>query len=109
MSAGMEFPAEAVGNHAGVVSDTSEEIARARTAVGAVTMDSQAYGQFCQFLPTMLSPLFGIATEAMDDAVEALAETALKLHATASDMTATDTGSARGLSAAAATRPDLPL
>lgn len=109
MSAGVEFPAEAVLRHAGEVSAASGEMARARAAAGEVTMDSQAYGQLCQFLPALLSPLFGGAAEVMNDAVDALGETALKLRGTASEMTATDTGSARRLDAAAGPGLDLPL
>lgn len=109
MSSGVEFPAEAVLRHSDAVSGASDEMAQARAAVGVVTMDSQAYGQLCQFLPGLLSPLFGLATEVMNDAVEALGETALKLHATASGMTATDVGSAGRLDAAAGPGLELPL
>lgn len=109
MSAGVQFPADAVLQHAGAVSGVSDEMAQARAAVGQVVMDSQAYGQLCQFLPTLLSPLFGDATEVMNDAVEALGETALKLRATASTMTATDAGSAGHLKAAGTPTGDLPL
>ncbi|GGK95967.1 type VII secretion target [Mangrovihabitans endophyticus] len=109
MSSGVQFPADAVLRHATAVSGVSEEMAQARAAVDQVVMDSQAYGQLCQFLPTLLSPLFGDATEAMNDAVDALGETALKLRATASTMTATDTGSAEKLTAAASPTIELPL
>jgi hypothetical protein len=44
-----------------------------------------------------LSPIFGSAVEVMNDAVDALGETALKLRATATDMEAADVGSARRL------------
>jgi hypothetical protein len=109
VSAGVEFPADAVLQHAGAVSGVSDEMAQARAAVGQVVMDSQAYGQLCQFLPGMLSPLLGDATEVMNDAVDALGETALKLRATASTMTAADAGSAGNLKAAGTPTIDLPL
>lgn len=109
MSAGVEFPADAVLRHADAVSGVSDEMAQARAAVDQVVMDSQAYGQLCQFLPALLSPLFGDATEVMNDAVEALGETALKLRATASTMTATDDRSAGNLRAAGTPTIDLPL
>ena len=95
--------------HAGAVSGVSDDMAQARGAVGQVTMDSQAYGQLCQFLPTLLSPLFGSATEVMNDAVESLGETALKLRTTASAMTTTDAGSAGNLKAAGTPTIELPL
>jgi len=109
VSAGVEFPAEAVLQHADAVSEASDAMVQARAAVGEITMDSQAYGQLCQFLPALLSPVFGSASEVMNDAVDALGETALKLRTTASDMTATDAGGARRLTAAAGPGLDLPL
>jgi hypothetical protein len=109
VSAGVEFPAEAVARHAGEVGQASDEMAQARSAVGQIVMDSAAYGELCQFLPALLSPLFGSATEVMNDAVEALGETSLKLRATSSDMTVTDVDSARRLNAAGPASLDLPL
>ncbi len=109
MSEGVEFPAEAVIRHASTVSEASDEMLRARSAAGEVAMDSQAYGQLCQFLPALLSPLFGSATEVMSDAVDALDETSSKLRATATGMNAADAGSARQLNTAATQHLDLPL
>ena len=102
MSAELQFPAESVLLHAAAVSDASDQMTQARSAVREVTMDSRAYGQLCQFLPGLLSPLFGSAVEVMNDAVDALEETALKLRATATDMESADVGSARRLDSAAA-------
>ena len=97
MSAGVRFPAASVLHHAAAVSDASEQLTQARSAVREVSMDGRAYGQLCQFLPGRLSPLFGSAVRAMNDAAEALGETALKLRATAAAMNATDFGIARRL------------
>ena len=72
-------------------------------------MDSQAYGQLCQFLPSLLSRVFGSAVEVMNDAVEALEETALKLRATATDMESADIGSGRRLDNAAGPGRQPPL
>ena len=105
----MEFGAEAVLRHADAVGAASDEMAQARAAVGEVAMDSEAYGQLCQFLPALLSPLFSSAAEVMTEAVDAFEETALKLRATASDMTGTDTASAQRLNTAARPGLDLPL
>ena len=109
MSAGVEFPAASILQHAAAVSETSDRMAQAKSAVREVTMDGQAYGQLCQFLPGLLSPIFGSATEVMNDAVEALEETALKLRATATAMAATDVDSARRLNNAAGPGVELPL
>ncbi|GAA2649801.1 hypothetical protein GCM10010436_76640 [Paractinoplanes durhamensis] len=72
-------------------------------------MDSAAYGQLCQFLPGLLSPVFTGAAEVMADAVEALSETALKLRATAGGMDAADLGSAGRVTDAGGSGPVLPL
>lgn len=109
MSAGVEFPTEAVLEHSTAVHEASLGMAQARAAAGEVVMDSQAYGQLCQFLPALLSPLFGSATGVMNDAADALGETALKLRTTAASMTTTDAGSARRLETAAGPGIDLPL
>ena len=109
MSTGVEFPAESVLRHAASVGAASDQMAQARSAVREVTIDSQAYGQLCQFLPGLLSPLFGSAVEVMNDAVDALGETALKLRETAAAMESTDVASARGLDQATGPGLALPL
>jgi hypothetical protein len=109
MSAGVEFPSSSVLRHAAAVGDASDQMTQARSAVCEVTMDSQAYGQLCQFLPGLLSPLFSIAVDVMNHAVDALAETELKLRATAAAMEAADAGSARRLDRAAGPGTALPL
>ncbi|BCJ53477.1 hypothetical protein Asp14428_49520 [Actinoplanes sp. NBRC 14428] len=109
MSDGIEFLVGSVLGHAGAVSEASGRLAQARSAIGEVTMDSQAYGQLCQFLPGLLSPVFDDAFEVISEAVEALDETAAKLRTTASAMEMTDAGSARRLEGAARPILDLPL
>jgi hypothetical protein len=109
VSAAVEFPAASVLQHAGAVSEASDQMAQARSAVGEVSMNSQAYGQLCQFLPGLLNPLFGSATEVMNEAVDALAETALKLRATATEIEATDVGGANQLNDAGGPGIVLPL
>jgi hypothetical protein len=109
VSAGVEFPAASVLQHATAVSETSDRMAQAKSAVREVTMDGQVYGQLCQFVPGLLSPIFGSAVEVMTDAVDALGETALKLRATATAMEAADVGSARRLDHAAGSGFVLPL
>ena len=109
MSAAVEFPAASVLQHAVAVREASDQMTQARSAVCEVSMDSQAYGQLCQFLPSLLSPLFGNAAEVMNEAVDALAETALKLRATATAMEATDVGSANRLDDAGGPGLVLPL
>jgi hypothetical protein len=109
VSEGVQFPAEAVLRHAAAAGDASEQMARARSAVREVVMDSQAYGQLCQFLPGLLSPLFDGSAQVMNGAVEALGETALKLRTTATAMQAADTSSAGRVENAAGPSFKLPL
>jgi len=109
VSEGVRFPAQSVLELANMVSDASEQMANARSAVHEVTMDIQAYGQLCQFLPGLLSPLFGSVVEVMNDAVEALGETALELRATVTAMDTADGGSARRVENAAGPGIELPL
>lgn len=109
MTAAVEFPAASVFQHADAVREASDQMTQVRSAVREVSMDRQAYGQLCQFLPGLLSPLFDNAAEVMNDAVEALAETALKLSATATAMEATDVGSANRLHRAGGPSLALPL
>jgi len=109
MSSGVQFPAAAIWRHIAAVDDTSERMTQARAAVREVTMDSQAYGQLCQFLPALLSPLFDNAADVMSGAAEALGETALKLRTTATAMQAADAGSASRVENAARPGFELPL
>jgi hypothetical protein len=109
VSAAVEFPATSVLQHAAAVRDAADDMAQARAAVREVTMDIEAYGQLCQFLPGLLSPLFGSAVDVLHQAVDALQETALKLQATASAMRSADIGSARRMDDSAGPGPVLPL
>jgi hypothetical protein len=109
MNAGIQFPDDAVSRHAAVVGEVSERMAQARSAVRDITMDSHAYGQLCQFLPSLLSPLFHTAADVMNDAVEALGETALKLISTSAAMRAADDGSAGRVLYASGPALELPL
>jgi hypothetical protein len=104
-----QFPADAVLRHAAAVGDASEQMTRARSAVREVTIDSQAYGHPCQFLPALMSPFFGTAADVINGAVEALGETALKLRTTATAMQAADAGSASRVENAAGPGFELPL
>ena len=109
MSSGVQFPADAVLRNAAATDEASERMAQARSAVHEVTMDSDAYGQLCQFLPTRLSPLFGDAVEVVNGAVEALGETALKLRSTVTAIQVADAANASRIANAAGPGIELPL
>jgi hypothetical protein len=109
---GVQFPILAVRQHAATVDRVAESAGQARAAVREVTMDTQAYGLLCQFLPGLLAPLFGQAVEAMNGSVEALHETAAGLRSAADSTQATDGAAARRVSAAGppgGRLPELPL
>ncbi|MFI1997045.1 type VII secretion target [Actinoplanes sp. NPDC020271] len=109
MSAELRFPPEAILQHADLVGGASDEIAQIRAAVGEVSVSSEAYGQLCQFLPALLTPLFGSAVGVLNDATETLSETAMNLRTAAIRLTATDTANAEDLHQAASPGFDSPL
>jgi hypothetical protein len=109
---GVQFPIAAVRQHAGTVDAVADAVGQARGAVRQVTMDTGAYGQLCQFLPALLTPVFGLAVAAMNGSVDALHETAAGLRAAAGDTEATDEAGGRRVAAAGAPLkrlPELPL
>ncbi|MEU8819811.1 type VII secretion target [Actinoplanes sp. NPDC048796] len=105
----VRFPAPAVHQHAASVEGIADSVRTARSAVHEVSMDTQAYGQLCQFLPGLLSPIFSLAVDALGDADGALRETAENLRAVAAGFAATDDSAARAIQAAAGPLLELPL
>ncbi|GII22659.1 type VII secretion target [Planosporangium mesophilum] len=106
----VRFPAEVVQHHAGVVEQVSEAVETARSAVREVTMDTQAYGVLCQFLPALLTPVFDLGVDALHSSVDALRETAAKLRTAAENTVGTDVSSAQRIGAAGESgRPRLEL
>lgn len=106
---GLEFPAAAVRQHATSVDGIADAVRQARSAVHEVTMDGQAYGQLCQFLPGLLSPIFALAIGALDDADDSLRETADALRGVVADTAAADERAERGVTTAGGPLPELPL
>jgi hypothetical protein len=109
---GVQLPIPAVRGHAGTVDGVADEVEQARSAVREVTMDTQAFGVLCQFLPGLLAPVFGLAVDTMNGSIEALRETASGLRAVADSAQATDESGARRITAAgrpAGGLPELPL
>jgi hypothetical protein len=109
---GVQFPITAVQRHAGTVDGVADAVEQARSAVREVSMDTQAYGKLCQFLPALLTPVFALAVHAMTGSVEALHDTAAGLRAAADSTEATDETSARRVHTAgrpAGRLPELPL
>lgn len=107
----IELPAAAVLQHAHSVDGVADDVHQARGAVRDVSMDTQAYGQLCQFLPSLLSPLFTLASASLYDAEDSLRETSLKLRAVVRETTATDQAAGSAVTAAygrLSQPPDLP-
>jgi len=105
----LQFPPAEIRRHAGSVDQIADAVQTARGAVHEITMDTQAYGQLCQFLPAILSPIFSLATAALKDSEDSLRETADKLRSTAGETTATDESAGRRIRASGAPLPELPL
>jgi hypothetical protein len=105
----VEFPISVVRQHAGTVDAVADAVDTARGAVHEVTMDTQAYGVLCQFLPALLSPVFGMALDALQGSIGALEETADKLRAAASGTQATDTERATAIDSVGAAHPGIRL
>jgi hypothetical protein len=106
VSGELGFDAAEVYRHAAGIDTTADAVRMARSAVHDVAMDAQAYGQLCQFLPGLLTPLFALASTALARSAGALDETAAKLRDTAGEMRAADTSAARRI---ARSLPELPL
>ena len=100
-------PIGLVRHRAGEVDRTADAIREVRSAVREVTMDSSAYGQLCQFLPALLTPVFGLAVAALNESVDALRETAGGLRVVADSTEATDERSADRVTAAGSTSRSL--
>jgi hypothetical protein len=96
----VQFPADSVRQHAGTVDGIAADVEQARGAAGEVTMDTQAYGILCQFLPGLLTPIFAVASSALSSSADALHETATDLRSTADQMDGTDQAAARRVTAA---------
>jgi hypothetical protein len=110
MGAGdIEFPIAMVHRHGGTVDRVADAMEMARSAVHEVSMDTQAYGQLCQFLPAILSPVFGLAVDAIHESVGSLQETAQKLRTAATATQQTDVGRSEQITAIGTAHPGLRL
>lgn len=105
----VQFPAGEVERHAGTVDRVTDAMRTARSAVHEVTMDTEAYGQLCQFLPAILSPVFGMGVDALNGTIDALQETATKLRTTATTTRATDVAGGERVTRAGSGGPAIKL
>ena len=86
----VQFPVQHVLRHADRVEQAADALAAARSAVHEVTMDDDAYGILCRFLPAILGPVFERGADALHSSADALHDTAAKLRRTAGGMVGTD-------------------
>jgi len=106
----VRFPADQVVRQAASVEEAADAMQTARSAVHDISMDTGAYGQLCQFLPAILSPIFGMGAEALYTTVDSLHETAANLRGTVTSMVGTDVaGGNRIAKAGSGNRPTLEL
>ena len=71
----------------------------ARSAIHDVTLDTTAYGVLCQFLPDVLSPVFQLALEALDQLGRRAARDGDRVATTVAGTTGTDRASAARITA----------
>ena len=93
MTAELRFPGRPVERHAGHVAEVADALETARSVVREVTMERDAYGILCQFLPGILGPVFEAGVDALNSSVDALHETAARLRSTADGLTGADEAS----------------
>ncbi len=105
----VEFPISLVQQHAGSVDVVADAVSTARAAVHEVSMDTQANGQLSQFLPALLSPVFGLALDALHESIGSLQETADKLRMAASNTEVTDTERSTEIAQIPARHPGMSL
>jgi hypothetical protein len=105
----VQFPVAIVQKHAGTVDNVAGAMEMAKGAVHEVTMDTQAYGQLCQFLPALLSPVFMLATDALTESISSLQETAQNLRTAATNTHTTDIERQQATTAITARHPGIEL
>ncbi len=81
--------------HAVTVDTVADEIRTAAQAAQAIEFDTNAYGEFCQALPAMMSPLKDIVYQALNGATEAFRDTGERLRTAAGDYHDSDAATAR--------------
>jgi hypothetical protein len=93
--AGFHVVAADLQAHATTVDAVADEIRTAAQAAQAIEFDANAYGEFCQALPAMMSPLKGVIYQALDGATEAFRDTGARLRTAAGNYHGSDTATAQ--------------
>lgn len=86
----VRMPIDAVRRHAGSIDTIADAVEQGADAANHVHLGADAYGQLCQFIPSLLEPVSDAAVSALRDTVTALRDTADKLRAAAATSESTD-------------------
>ena len=105
----VDMPLEAVRHHAGSVDGVSDGVRTAYQAANQVFLDVAAFGMLCSFVPALFDPVLRGTVEAIDEAAQALADTAGRLRLAADVSQAADEASAATVQRAGDHRIELPL
>ena len=81
MADGFKVAPQELVKHAGAIERIAGQVVTAAQAAQTVRTDSQAYGQLCQFIPSLLAGPGREAAGGLTDAVGALHDTATGLVA----------------------------
>lgn len=80
--------------HAGTLDGIQGRLSTALDAARAVSMPRDAYGVICQFFPPMVDPIENAGVQALQEAVDAVGNTARAIRDTATTYTDTETANA---------------
>lgn len=83
-----------LNGHAGTLDGLKGQLSTALDAARTVSMPRDAYGVICQFFPPMIDPLENAGVEALQEAVNAMGNTAGAIRDTATTYADTDTANA---------------
>ncbi|GAB4050592.1 type VII secretion target [Catellatospora paridis] len=91
---GVEVVSDQLRRHARTLDDLSGHEERVRNAAEHVTLDADAYGQMCQFMPTLFRPLQETIVKAVKQTTTSLSATAAALRHAADEYDLTDKAAA---------------
>jgi hypothetical protein len=83
-----------LNGHAGTLDGVQGQLATALDAAQTVSMPRDAYGVICQFFPPMIDPIEAAGVQALQEAVNAMGNTARAIRDTATTYSDTDAGNA---------------
>lgn len=91
---GVEVVSDQLRRHARTLDDLSRNEDRVRNAAEHVALGTDAYGQLCQLMPTLLRPLQDTIVQAVKQTTTSLSVTAAALRHAADEYDLTDKAAA---------------